>query len=238
MSLAASAAGRQQLAITQSIFGLRVDRLIAIGRAAFALLAALATWLDPSQPAKYPEAAYGILIAYTAWAVLIGLAMLQRKLTFLRLAVVAQLLDPIIFAALIYLTEGPTSPFFVLFTFAVLSALLKWQWRGALYMSITVIALYVGIGASFNFTSEIGELQKFIIRIGHLVIGGAIVVLFGIQQDRIINEMLNLTRWPEHVGTAGSVIDAALHYVSTVFFIRKILLVWTEAMSHGSMSRN
>src|SRR5215211_4122187 len=98
----------------------RADRIIALGRVALAGAALFAIWLDPAQPTRHQELTYALLAGYTAYALVVAGLALGRHV-----------LDLLVFAALMYLTEGPTSPFFVLLTFAMLSATLRWQWQGA-----------------------------------------------------------------------------------------------------------
>ena len=123
----------------------RSERLIALGRGVLAGLSLLAIWLDPSEPAKYAQSTYSLLAAYLAYALLLAAWAWTAGLIVVRLALVTHAIDGLIFTALIYLTEGPTSPFFVFFVFSLFAAALRWQWQGVLWTAFAILELAVGV---------------------------------------------------------------------------------------------
>src|SRR3990172_4980417 len=112
---------------------LRAERLIATGRVVLAALSLLAVYLDPSTPATHAPATYFLLLGYLAYALLVALVVWLAPVPPVRLGLVTHVLDLLLFCLLTYLTEGPTSPFFTFFTFSIVGATLRWQWRGALW---------------------------------------------------------------------------------------------------------
>ncbi|WP_372520239.1 sensor histidine kinase [Limimaricola soesokkakensis] len=172
----------------------RAEHAIAVGRLILALFMLGAIWVDPSQPARLREATYAALILY-ALAASVGHAVSKSTRFSKFLAISLQLLEIALFAFLMHVTEGPTSPFFLLFTFSILSAALRWGWRGALWTSVTVLALYL---ASISLHVWLGpplpiEVDRLLIRGAHILVVGAMLVFFGYQRDRLQAETLQIS---------------------------------------------
>jgi len=166
----------------QSMFKYQSGRVIALGRVMLALLFLLSIWLDQSQPAQAPEQTYALLLSYVLFA--IGLAALTWRNWWLdaRLAAPAHLIDMAVFTAIVFSTNGYTSPFFLFFILPLLSGAIRWGWRETMLTAIGLVLLYLAAGLLVA-GSESFELQRFIVRSGHLVILSAILIWFGIHQQ-------------------------------------------------------
>jgi len=51
---------------------LRPERIIAAGRVVLASSSLFAVWLDPLEPTRHPDLAYGLLAAYLGYAAVIA----------------------------------------------------------------------------------------------------------------------------------------------------------------------
>src|SRR5512147_895650 len=102
----------------------RTERLIAAGRLVLAAFSLLAIYLDPSEPSRYENIAYSVLAAYLVYAALVALLLWISLTPPTRLPIETHTVDLATFFILIYFTEGPTSPFFVYFIFALIAATL------------------------------------------------------------------------------------------------------------------
>jgi len=164
------------------MFKYQSGRVIALGRVMLALLFLLSIWLDQSQPAQAPEQTYALLLSYVLFA--IGLAALTWRNWWLdaRLAAPAHLIDMAVFTAIVFSTNGYTSPFFLFFILPLLSGAIRWGWRETMLTAIGLVLLYLAAGLLVA-GSESFELQRFIVRSGHLVILSAILIWFGIHQQ-------------------------------------------------------
>lgn len=156
-------------------------RVITGGRLLLAFLFLLAVWSDSSQPARLPAETYAILMVYVAWA--LGLTLLTWRDWWLdaRLAVVAHVIDVAVFLAMLYSTEGYTSPYFTFFVFLLLSAAIRWGWRETAATALVVIAAYFATGLLMAPAIEF-DTERFIVRTGHLLILSAILIWFGANQ--------------------------------------------------------
>jgi hypothetical protein len=124
----------------------RSELLIAISRCILASLSLLAIWLDPSEPSRYGELAYGIMAAYVVYsltvaAIVWGIPSPTRQFGF-----ITHGLDLLVFTLFMFFTEGTTSPFFLYFIFSVICGMVRWQWRGAVYTASVALAAFMGLG--------------------------------------------------------------------------------------------
>lgn len=139
--------------LSKSIFTERPVRLalrIDVGIAAMRLLLCgallLALLIDPAQPAQSPTITFGVLATYAiASALILGWTWLGTPTPRADLPVHAA--DLVVLVSLTYLTGGATGPAFVLFTFALVSAALRWGARGAATTAcVALVSLAVATG--------------------------------------------------------------------------------------------
>lgn len=170
--------------IAQFGFERRSGRVISLARAMLASLFLIAVWIDPSQPVFLASITYALLAAYAAISIAIAVATWNSWWLDARLAGPAHIVDIAMFSALVFLTAGYTSPFFVFFLFAMLSAAIRWGWRETAVTAAALTLLYLGAGLFVALSSqEEFELQRFIVRTGHLLILSALLIWFGVNLE-------------------------------------------------------
>ncbi len=220
----------------------RTDRFIASARVAIALFALAAIWIDPSQPASAAPFTYGLLTAYLIFAGGLLVASRRETLWSTEIALGSDLVDMAVFSSIMFLTEGATSPFFLLFTFSLLSATFRWQWKGALWTAVAVLALLIAIAAAYRLVApELPfEVDRFIIRCAHVGVIGAMLVYFGFRQQRSADEAARLAAWhPDPAAGVDSraLLDACLSHVANVFDApRAVLVLQAQADPGASIS--
>jgi len=166
-----------------SAFRHRSGRVISLSRLALAGVFLFAIWLDPTQPSRLAEVCYSILVAYLLLgAAHLGATWKDWRLEY-RLALPAHVLDLLVFAVVVALTEGYTSPFFSFAVFITFSALIKWGWRAAALTGGAVTVLFVTAGL-FAIEAGIAEfdLRRFLMRGTYLVVISSVIVWFGKNQ--------------------------------------------------------
>lgn len=149
------------------------------------MLAALflaAIWIDQSQPAQAPAATYALLALYLLWAIALAVVSWSSWWFDARLAGPAHLVDIGVFTAIVFSTEGYTSPFFLFFVFLLLVAAIRWGWRETALTAIVLVVLYLTAGLIVAGSTAEFEQQRFVIRSGHLLILSALLIWFGINQ--------------------------------------------------------
>lgn len=142
----------------------------------------VSTWLDQSQAAQPSGQTYPLLLFYVLFA--LGLAALTWRNWWLdaRLAAPAHVIDMAVFTGMVFSTNGYTSPFFLFFILPLLSAAIRWGWRETMLTATVLILLYLTAGLLVA-GSQVFELQRFIVRSGHLLILSAVLIWFGIHQQ-------------------------------------------------------
>jgi signal transduction histidine kinase len=209
----------------------RAERLIAGGRVALAAFSLLALRLDPSEPARYAPIAFTLLIAYVAYAlVLFDLLWFIRKFpNWWKLA--THILDLAAFLVFMYFTEGPSSPFFMYFTFSLACATLRWQWRGTLWTAVVAIPVFLGMGvyAGEILRDPAFDLNRFIVRSSYLVVVAALLGYLGTYQERLNTERSRLAAWPRReAGEKLVVVRELLDHAATILQAPRMLMIWEE----------
>ena len=124
---------------------------------------------------------YSFLGLYAAGAIIIALATWRNWWLDARLAVVTHGLDMAVFTVIVFSVNGTTSPFFLFFVLALLSAAVRWSWRETAITACALVALYLIAGLLIAGTESF-ELGRFVRRGGNLLILSLLLIWFGIHQ--------------------------------------------------------
>src|SRR5438094_9092171 len=122
------------------IFNAPAERVIAQGRLLLCALATLVIQFAPTQPTQYAAAAALMLWVYFAFAATLVALTRYRFLT-PTMSWLIPVVDILMISELLSLTEGPTSPFFAFFMFALLAATLRWQWQAVVVTAAALIGV-------------------------------------------------------------------------------------------------
>jgi signal transduction histidine kinase len=204
-------------------FEVDASRFIALGRLAFSAIALLGVFLDPLQPVLHAELGYGILVAYVVWS--LGIALYVRNRLMLRsLAELAIfIVDILVIAVLMLLTEGYSSPFFIYFAFSLIAAMLRWSWRGVIATAVVALAIFFTL--TLRLSEEVDLLRVFI-RSGYLTVLAGMLSLLAMYIDHI---KWNLGKVSEirtaHLNGRVTVNELLEHAIS-VLEAACIVLVW------------
>jgi signal transduction histidine kinase len=210
----------------------RTERLIAAGRVILASFSLFAIWLDPTTPSRYASVAYPLLIGYVVYSVVLALVIWTSHGPFVHLRLFAHILDVVMFPLFMYFTEGPTSPFFAYFVFAIVCAALRWQWRGTLWTAVVVLAAFLGIGvyASEFLQDPEFELDRFIIRSVYLAVVAALLGYLGAYESERRTQLAQLAAWSRTPLLAlEEVVQQILEQAQAILKAPRLLWVWEES---------
>jgi hypothetical protein len=210
---------------------IRAERLIATSRVVLALLSLLAVWLDPYTPAAYARLTYAVLLAYVSYALIVAAITWLAHGPLGRLGLVTHAADLALFSMLTYLTEGPTSPFFTYFTFAIVAATLRWQWRGALWTAAIALVTFnaIGIFAAEVMNNPAFEENRFVIRTVYLAVMAGLLGYLGAYEERRRREMSELAAWPPHRARGSELPQPeVLESTARILGAPRVLLAWEE----------
>ena len=206
----------------------RAERTIAATRVAVAAFSAYAIWLDPADPTRFTRLSYGLHLGYVVYSIALAAVMWQRPSTgWLPLA--THIVDIIAFSVFQYLTLGPSSPFFTYFIFSLFCGAVRWGWKGALATAPAVVLAFIAIAASMNLTLGPSgfELNRFIIRMGYLIVVALLLVYLGRHEARLRDEIRSLAGWPVAIGAdPAHVLERVIAHASSIVSARRIVVVW------------
>jgi len=209
----------------------RAERVVAASRLVLAAFTLLAIWLDPSQPAKYADVTYALMVVYVAYSALLVVAVWFSRAPLAHVGLATHVADLAIFSLFMYLTEGPGSPFFSYFTFAVVAGALRWQWRGAVWTALAALLSFNGMGvyASQVLRDPTISLNRFIIRSVYLAVLAALLGYLGAHEARLRGELAGLASWPRTLpADLPSVLESDLGVAARLLRVPRVLLVWED----------
>ena len=178
---------------------MRTARSIAVARLVLASFSFLAVWLDPDERGHHSDALYALVAGYAVYAVVVTLVLWRASLYLNRLQIVAHTIDIAVFSAFIYLTEGSTSLFFVYFVFALITATLRWQWRGTLATAAVTVLAFLGaaILAGQRSRDPDFDLARLLIAIVYLCVVAGLLAVLGMHEARLHREVSQLAAWSQ-----------------------------------------
>ena len=208
----------------------RAERLIAAGRVVLSVSSLLAVWLDPTEPSRYAAIAYSLLAAYMVYSLILTVLAFRSYALLLGLRLPSHLVDLAVAILVSSFTEGPTSPFFLYFVFAMLSAAVRWGWTGTLWTAAVSLAAYLGFGYFFSeVLHDPGfELNRFILRAVYLGVVASLIGYLGIFDERLRREVSRLATWPRTPADGKEPEREALARVAGILGFSHLLMVWED----------
>jgi signal transduction histidine kinase len=205
----------------------RTERVLAIGRAFLTVTGLLAIFLDPTEPARLREVTYGVLLAYAIYSVAVLAYVHSSARATVRHGYILHGLDILWTSALTFVSEGPVSPFFLFFLFAVLAAAYRWGFRETIVTAVVTVAAFLiettvaaaGPWKATWFASIEFELNRTILQSAYLLLTGALLGYLAEQEKQSRGELAAIAavaRQPQiQLGLGGSVAAVGRTLMST-----------------------
>lgn len=144
-----------------------------------------ATAIDPSEPSRFAAFTYAALALYLGYAVLVYAVVRSERPLSHRLEQALPIIDVGSYAALIGLSGGSNSIYFVLFFFGILTA----SFRGGLGDGVMVTAISVALFAVVGYMSRPPDpdfdLNRFLVRLVTLPVLGYLIAYRGGYERRL-----------------------------------------------------
>lgn len=161
-------------------------RGIALCRLALALVLVIVLYVDPSQPVRDSVTAYILVGSYVAASLVLLVVTWSNWWLDHMLRVPGLLCDGAMFLTAFYFTESGssdlTSPFLSFFIFIMLSATLRWGWRGMAAVASILTVSYLAAGLMLELGGFDIEFQRFGRRGFYMMLLSVILVWFGLQR--------------------------------------------------------
>ncbi len=161
------------------------SRMISGMRLVLAAGALGTTYIDPTEPSRLAAATYSVLILYCAyslalhWISVRGIefpALLQYSLHWI---------DVACYVALIGLSNGTNSIFFVLFFFCIIVASFRWGFAPGIRVTIASVVLFVIVGYATRPPAPEFDLNRFLLRTSALPVLGYMIARWGGYELRL-----------------------------------------------------
>ena len=198
----------------------RLERVLAIGRAFLTVWGLVAVYLDPTEPTRFAELSYAILVGYALYSVIVLIFVERATRLAPRDGEFLHGIDILWTAALTFVSNGLSSPFFLFFIFVVLAAAFRWGFRGTMITGAVVIGLVaiqmvvLSVGPWGNLFSLSGDdINRTIMRVAYLLLSAFMVGYLGEQEKLLRAETTTIAaagRQPRvDLGLGGSVTAVA-----------------------------
>jgi signal transduction histidine kinase len=212
----------------------RVERLLGASRLILAVASLLAVYVDPTEPARFSGVCYALLIAYSGTSALAYFAVRARPAIAEPLAPWLYGLDVLLPTVITIFTTGPSSPFFVLFTFVVFGAAYRWGLQATVDTAALMVVLLLMQAVFLARDPALGmalEVNRLVIRSSYLLLIGFLVGFLADREQQRRAESAVLARVlaaarPEH-GLAAALAVVA-HEVLETFDMTTALVVLRE----------
>lgn len=209
---------------------IRAERLISAGRIVLASCALTAVSAAPVETLQVaPRVAYILLGSYAVYAVGIAVAVWRAPRPLVRTRLVTHLIDLVIFAAMYFSEQHVASGFFVFFVFSLLSATLRWQWRGTLFTAMTAFGIALVASLYQATLAEAFESNRLLIRGLYLTVVAILLGYLGVYEVRLRREVSRLAAWSTALpDDADGMIREILVRIADVMSAPRVLLMWEE----------
>jgi signal transduction histidine kinase len=218
---------------TDSPHGLKnyAERLIAVGRVVLSAFILLAIFLDLSEPGKYENLASELVVGYSAYAVVLAFVVWRLPKLPGRFPIISHAIDLVVFSLFMYFTERPVIYSTACFTFFILSATVRWQWRGTLWTGAATLLVSIGLGvlAMGLRPDPAFEMNRLIGRSIYLAAIGALLGYLGLYQERLRTEISMLAAWPLDPPLEDQVLlGSLLKHACAILRAPRALMAWEE----------
>ena len=209
------------------------ERLISMGRLVAALFAAIAIYLDPTQPARSLGEAHLVLAAYIAFSLWLALAAPHRPLAG-GFHLISHGVDVLALAALVYFTDELDSPFFPFLPYILLATTMRWGMRGAVLGALVMEVMLIAVGWN-DLWDEDSELNVLIMRSAYFLVAAAMLGYFGACRARSSHRFAQLASWSFAPATADrrAWLRDMLDHASGLLGAGRLLLIWQDQRAPG-----
>jgi signal transduction histidine kinase len=208
----------------------RAERWIATGRAVLATLPPILWWVRGDALSDYSLMVHVLVWGYVSYAWLVAAFIAEAPVTGRSLQLLMHTVDLVIYGVFTYLFGAQSSPFAFYFTFAIVAAAIRWEWRGALSTAVVALTLYGSISLYFLFRSDAAfDTSQWTFRMVYLAVIAVLVGYLAAYEARWRREVSGLaagSRGPVESPDEG--LGAGVAEVAAVLRVPRVVVVWEE----------
>ena len=191
-------------------------------------MALVAIWADPTRPTVNVQMTFIVLAAYVLFALLVVLLLPKRRLSD-PVHVISTAADIVFLGILAAITEELESPFFVFFTFVLISSAMRWGWRGVLTAALVLQALLILVGIP-DIDDADPAVNMLIMRSSYCWIAALLLGYFGSYRSRSEYRLRELAAWPHEIvpQEGWPWLATALQHAANVLGTDRIMVIWRD----------
>jgi signal transduction histidine kinase len=219
------------------------EGILAAARVVFAATSLLALYVDPIRPFHHKTLIYAILFCYGAYAISVLVWVQLRKQLPRSGTWGIHFVDTLWPSIITLYTNGPNSPFFSFFIFALLAAAFRWGMYQALLTAVTAVTLVAGQSILLRYESPAGSLgaeftiQSFIVSSAYLATCAILLGYFSESQKRRREQAITVARiWAQARVDVGlkHTLESTFEQILKAFGAREVLLIASEAGAYST----
>lgn len=175
----------------QDQWNLQKERALAWLRVGFALMAIFVIHLNPSRVARFPVLSLLSLWTFLFYSIIVVYRIRKQNAASKRIGLITTCLDFFWISAIVFSTGGSRTPFFVYFSFPVITASSRWGVKASITIAAVSVVLYAA--ARFSLAAEIRQsplgIDTFVVRSIYLFV---LACLFGVlsEFEKTLNQKL------------------------------------------------
>ena len=207
----------------------RAERWIATGRAVLATVPPILWWLGGHEFSDHPRIVPVLVWGYVSYAWLLAALISEMPATRRGLQLSTHAVDLVTYGVFTYLFGAQSSPFAFYFTFAIVAAAMRWEWRGALSTAAVALTLYGSISLYFLFRPGAGfDTSQWTFRIVYLAVIAVLVGYLAAYEARWRREVSRLAHWSRRVDSPDGGLESGVADVAAILRVRRLVVVWEE----------
>ncbi len=208
----------------------RAERWIATGRAVLATVPVLLWWLGGYEFSDHLRLVHVLLWGYVSYAWLLAALISEMPAARAGLQLFTHALDLGVYGVFTYLFGAQSSPFAFYFTFAIVAAAIRWEWRGALSTAAVALTVYGSISLYFLFRPNAGfDTSQWTFRIVYLTVIAVLVGYLAAYEARWRREVSRLADWSRRrVDSPEEGLEGSVAEVADILRARRLVVLWEE----------
>lgn len=207
------------------------ERLVAVCRIVFALVALGAEWLDPKLAALRWSSSLWLVAGYLACAIVFGAWVLRARAMPRHVPTMVHGVDLLVFSAWLFAAEGSPGLLFVFMVFILTAAAVRWRREGALWTTLVAMSAYLVAHLDFSggMLPHIDEPGLFLANLVQLVMVGVLLAYLTDHDDRLHARASSLLGWPAlRFADREELLRGLLGHAASVLGARAMVLAWEE----------